>query len=99
MHNIAHELLLRETTGFAGYVCDGAAGRGKQVGFVEVSKALSAINTSIEMDSGRLPLFRNKGKYFNNIGVMLDGFQKMTRRLRRCFLSRSAYQNEYASMG
>ena len=28
------------------------------------------------MDSGRLPLFVNKGKYFNNIGVMLDGFQK-----------------------
>ena len=28
------------------------------------------------MDPGRLPLFGNKGKYFNNIGVMLDGFRK-----------------------
>ena len=28
------------------------------------------------MDSGRLPLFVNKGKYFNNIRVMLNDFQK-----------------------
>ena len=28
------------------------------------------------MDSGRLPLFGNKRKDFNNIGVMLNGFRK-----------------------
>ena len=76
MHNIAHKRLLRETTGFVGYVRGGAYGRGKQVGVGEVRKSLSAIKTPIDMDSGRLPLFVNKGKYFNNIGVMLDGFQK-----------------------
>ena len=76
MHNIAHERLLREKTGFSGYVRDGATGRGKQVGVGEVRKSLSAINTYIDMDSGRPPLFRNKGKYFNNIGVMLNGFRK-----------------------
>ena len=73
MHSIAHERILRETTGFVGYVRGGAYGRGKQVGVGEVSKALSVINTLIDMDSGRLPLLGNKGKYFNNIGVMLDG--------------------------
>ena len=36
--NIAHEKLLREATCFAGYVRDGAAGRGKRVGVDEVSK-------------------------------------------------------------